>query len=434
MVPAASHTRPVWSVVLFVAALAMVMAFGVEAMLPAFDEIDDQFEFTDRGLSVSLLVTSLLVGMGIGTLFWGPVSDHFGRRPVLVAGFALYALGAAASAVAPNLELLLIARAVWGFGAAAPGGLRYAMARDLYEGDRMARVVTVATAVFLVGPLLMPFVGEVILMVGPWEWIAYTGVVLAAGSALWSVRFGETLPREARRPLRVGPLLEAARAVARTRQSIGAIVASTLFFAGFFVWLGSAQLILDRIFDRDHQFIWFFGVSGLVMSGTLLVTDRLISRIGTRDVALRAALLYVAVCVIGVVATLAVGGLGLWPWFAWVVVINSVAAVMSSVCSALALDPLGDIAGFTSSILNFAALGPGALLAAIVDARIGDTVTPMIVGSTVFGVLGAATLWWTQRPFSPAADQPISSGISDLRRPMKSSISSSIDESIEGGS
>jgi DHA1 family bicyclomycin/chloramphenicol resistance-like MFS transporter len=413
------------SVVVFVAFLAIVMAFGVEAMLPAFDEIDDEFGFSDRGLSISLLVTMLLIGMGLGMLVWGPVSDRFGRRPVLVAGLVLYGIGAIGSALAPNIELLLLARAVWGFGAASPSSLRYAIARDLYEGDRMARVVTIATAVFLIGPLLMPIVGELILTVGTWETIAFVGVGVAAVAAFWSVRFGETLARDARRPLRFGPLLEALGMIARTPQSAGMIVASMFFFASFFVWLGSAQPIIDKIFGRDQQFIWFFGVSGLGMSATLIVTDRWIARVGTRNVAIRAAMAFVVVCAVGLAATLIVGGLSLWPWFAWVMVINALSAVMGPVCSALALDPVGEIAGVTSSVLGFAALGPGAVLAAIVDARIEDTVTPMIVGSTVFGLLGLLSIWLSQ---------PSSSGISALRRPMKSSISSSTAESIGGAS
>lgn len=413
------------SVVVFVAFLAIVMAFGVEAMLPAFDQIDAEYGFAERGASVSLLVTALLVGMGVGTLVWGPVSDRFGRRPVLVAGFALYGLGAVGSAVAPGIETLLLARAVWGFGAAAPGGLRYAIARDLYAGDRMARVVTIATAVFLIGPVIMPAVGELILLVGPWQAIAVTGLGLGIVAAAWSIRFGETLPATARRPLRAGPLLEAVRIVARTPASAGAIVAATFFFASFFVWLGSAQPILDRIYDRDEQFVWFFGASGVAMSATLVVTDRLIARLGAREVALRASVAHVVVCVVGLVGTLAAGGLSLWPWFAWVVAVNALGAVMSPVCSALALDPLGEIAGVTSSLLNFAALGPGAALAAIVDARIGSTVTPMIVGATVFGALGALALRLTQ---------PRSSASAARRRRTKSRSSSSTAGSIAGGS
>lgn len=392
----AADSRSVHSVVVFVAALAIVMAFGVEAMLPAFAEMDEEFGFSERGLSVSLLVTSLLIGMGFGTLVWGPVSDRVGRRTALVAGFAIYVLGALVSAWAPNIELVLLARAVWGFGAAAPGSLRYAIARDLYEGDRMARVVTVATALFLIGPLLMPIVGELILQFGPWEAIAVVGAVLGVVAAVWSVLFGETIAPTARRPLRFEPLLEAVGTLARHRRAGGAIVASTFFFASFFVWLGSAQPIIDRIYGRDDDFIWFFATSGLVMSAALFGTDRLIAHVGTLRVAQRASVAFVAVCAAGLAWSIGEGGLAVAPWFGWVLLVNALGGVMSPICAALALDPVGEIAGVTSAVLNFSALAIGGSLAAVVDAQIDDTVTPMIAGSFAFGLLGTLILRWSQ--------------------------------------
>ena len=168
-------TRSERATILFVAFLAVIMAFGVEAVLPAFGDIDEEFGFTDRGLSVSLLVTALLVGMAAGQFVWGPLSDRIGRRPALYAGIGLYALGAVGTALAPSLPLLLAARVVWGVGAAAPNGLRLAVARDLFSGDQMARIVTFATAVFLIGPVVMPIFGTVLLAVGPWQVIPLTG-------------------------------------------------------------------------------------------------------------------------------------------------------------------------------------------------------------------------------------------------------------------
>ena len=114
-----------------------------------------------------------------------------------------------ASAVAPGLELLLVARFVWGLGASAPSVLRFAIARDLYDGDRMARVVATFTAVFLIGPIFVPFVGEAILVVGSWRTVFLVGVVLAAVAFVWTLRFGETMAVEHRRPIRFRPFAEA---------------------------------------------------------------------------------------------------------------------------------------------------------------------------------------------------------------------------------
>ncbi len=272
--------------------MAIVMAFGVEAILPAFDEIDRSFGFSRQDVSVSLLVTTLLIGMGVGQLVWGPVSDTFGRVPVLLAGLGLYALGAVGMILAPNLELLLLSRFVWGVGAAAPNGLRIAVARDIFSGDQMARVVTFATAVFLIGPVVMPFFGEGILLLGDWELIALVGVGLAGAAAGVAIWFGETLPSERRRPLKFKPLMVALRQIVRTPASAGAILAAMFYGGAFFIFLGSAQPIIENIYDSGDQFVWLFGLSGLAMSVALFSNGRLITRFGAARVAWVAAAVF----------------------------------------------------------------------------------------------------------------------------------------------
>jgi DHA1 family bicyclomycin/chloramphenicol resistance-like MFS transporter len=383
--------------------MAVVMAFGVEAMLPAFDEIDAVFGFSDQGISVSLLVTSLLVGMGAGQLVWGPMSDSYGRRPVLCAGLALYAIGALGTALAPNVELLLLARVVWGLGAAAPNGLRFAVVRDLFDGDRMARIVTIGTALFLIGPVVMPVVGEGILTFADWRMIAIAGFGLAALAVIVAVIFGETLPPDARRPLRVGDLADGAVEIMRTPASVGAVASAMFFAAAFFIYLGSAQPIIDRIYGREDQFIWFFGASGISMSIALVINDRLIKRFGSKAVVTAAARLFLAVDLMGLLLTVAADGVpSIWVWITWACAANAAGILVSSICAALALDPMGRIAGTAGSILAFAQLAPGSALAALVDSRIDSTVTPMLVGSLLYGILGYACLQWSLRRGGPA--------------------------------
>ena len=165
----------------FLAALGILLAFGIDAALPAFDEIvADLPEATGR---ISLIGTVYFLGMAAGQLVFGPLSDRFGRRNALLAGMGLYAFGAIAAALASSFTLLLVARAIWGLGAASPAVLRVAIARDLYDGDQMAKVVTIVMAVFLIGPIVAPFLGEAILQVGSWRLVFTAAVALAALAA-----------------------------------------------------------------------------------------------------------------------------------------------------------------------------------------------------------------------------------------------------------
>lgn len=387
------------AVVAYLAYLGILLAVGVDISLPAFDELDTAFGLSDRGVSVGVIGTVYIVGMAIGQLAYGVASDRFGRRTTMLFGIGLYSLGVVLALVAPNLEILLAGRLLWGFGAAAPFVLRQAIARDLYEGDRMARIITIVTAAFLLGPIFVPIIGAGILLVAPWQGV-FAASLLAAGVAFaWAWRFGETLDPAARRPLELRPLADALRLVVTTRATIGHIGAQTFVSASFFIWLGSAQPIIDDIYDRGSQFAFWFAASGIVMALSLLANGRMIDRFGSRRLAVGISIAFVVACGVGTMITFGAGGVpSIWTFFAWAAVVNALGTLLTPLCYTLALEPMGALAGTASAVLGVVSLGGGALLAATIDARIDDTVTPMVVGSLVFGLIGLALLVWAGSP------------------------------------
>jgi DHA1 family bicyclomycin/chloramphenicol resistance-like MFS transporter len=386
------------AVVAFLAFVSVLMAFGIDAALPAFDELRQDFGLDARGLSPAITGTPYFVGMAIGQLIFGVLADRFGRRPIMMVGLSVYALGALGAATANGLGMLLVGRFIWGLGAAAPAVLRMAIARDLYAGERMARVVSLVTAVFLIGPIVVPFIGEWILLTGSWRAVFAVAIALAAVALAWAFAFGETLAPEHRQPLRIRPITRAFAAVVTTRVTLWAIIAQAFFGAAFFIWLGSAQPVIDRIYGRSSQFTLLFGLSGVGMAAALLVNNRLISRFGVRPMAVRAAWVFVLAGLAGLTVAIAWGGVPpLWAWFAWALVANAMSMIMTPMCAAIALGPMADQAGMASAVLGLGQLGVGALLAAVVDARIGATVTPMLVGATAFGAAGLGALLWSGR-------------------------------------
>lgn len=387
------------SVIAFLAFLGVLMAFGIDAALPAFDELSDAFDLAGRGISPAVTGTVYFGGMAVGQLLYGILSDRFGRRPILIAGIAVYAAGAICSALSPNLEVLLVARFVWGIGASSPTVMRMAIARDLFAGDQMARVVSTFSAIFLLGPIFMPFVGEAILLVGDWRMVFSVGIVLAATTLVWTIRFGETLAPELRRTIKLAPISDAFGAVMRTRVTLWILIAQAFFGGAFFVWLGSAQVVLDKIYDRDSQFTLFFGASGVGMALALLFNRRLIVKYGAEKMVISAATVFVVVSVVGLAGTLLAGGVpSVWFWFGWALIANAMGMIMGPMSASLALEPMADKAGTAAAILGVAQLGAGAAFAAIVDAQIGTTVTPMVLGSLVYGSLGLGCLVIALKP------------------------------------
>lgn len=377
----------------FLAFVGVLMAYGIDAALPAFDELRADFDLDARGISPAITGTPYFVGAAIGQLGFGVLADRFGRRPTLLAGFTIYAVGALGSAVSQELWQLLGARFVWGIGAAAPSVIRFAIARDLYDGDRLARVVSTFTAVFLLGPIFVPFAGEAIVAVGSWRTVFAVALVLVAVAMAWTHHFGETLAPEHRRPLRFAPIVDGFRAVVRTPVTRWLMLAQVFLAGAFFTWLGSAQPVIDVVYGRDDQFTIFFGLSGAGMAIALLVNNRLIDRFGTRPMVRVASTSFVAVTAVGLlVAVLADGRPAFALWFGWAVLANACSMVITPMTASLALEPMADRAGTASALLGVAQFGLGALLAAIVDARIGSTVTPMLVGGLVYGALSWAMI------------------------------------------
>lgn len=382
------------------------MAFGIDVALPAFDELRTEFDTDARGVSVAIIGTLYILGTAMGQLFYGAAADRYGRRSVLLVGISLYAVGAMGSAFAPSLEVLLVARFVWGLGAAAPYVLRLAMVRDLYDGDRMARIVTITMAVFLLGPIFVPIIGQGILVVGNWQTVFLAAVLLAVVSFLWTVWFGETLDPTMRQTLSWGPYRLAIRKVFTTRTTIGHIIAATLLAAPFFSYLGSAQPIIDQIYGRADQFAFLFAGSGALMAMALVVNNRLIARHGTQRMVMVAGVAFMVASAAGIPLVLLGDGVPpLWTWLLWVAISNAIGVILAPMCSALALEPMADIAGTASAVLGFITLAFGAALGAVIDNLIEDTVTPMVLGYTLFSVAAFAALRWARTP-AALSDSP----------------------------
>ncbi|MDG2113769.1 MAG: MFS transporter, partial [Actinomycetota bacterium] len=284
--PTDRRDRSERQVVAFLAFTGILLALGIDISLPAFDELRPAIGLEAESPQISLIVTTYFLGMALGQVLWGPLSDRFGRIPAMNVGVGLYIVAAVASALAPSLSTMLAARFVWGIGAAAPALLRAAVARDLYDGDDMARIMSLIMAIFMIGPVTAPLVGELILVVGPWQWVFLFCAVAGAAQIVWSRRFGETLPVAERQPLEFGTTARAFIRVLSTRATVGYTLAYGFASAAFFVFLGSSQPVMDNIYDREDQFAVVFGATGVLMAGAFLAVNRLVGRYGARRTAL----------------------------------------------------------------------------------------------------------------------------------------------------
>jgi MFS transporter, DHA1 family, multidrug resistance protein len=346
---------------------------------------------------VSLVVTTYFLGIGAGQMFWGLLSDRYGRRPVLISGLILYGLGAMGSAVAGDMTMLLFARGVWGFGAAAPSVLRNSIARDIYSGDRLARITSVTMAIFLVGPAVAPSVGELILLSGSWRYVFATAVPLALLGIRWAVRFGETLDPAHVRPVSARALASGMRAFLGSRTTLGFTLSMMFASGAFFIYLGSGQPVIDEIYDLGDWFALLFAGTAASIATTVLASSRLISHHGARNVGAVASAATVAVAATFLIVALAGDGRPpFWFWYVAVTAFASFTTVTTPAFAALAMTPMARVAGVASGMNGLLVIGGGSLLAAIVDRRIEDSVTPMAVGFLVYSITAFSAMVWAR--------------------------------------
>ncbi len=391
--------------------LAMSMALsalGIDLMLPAFPEIRTEFGLGPDSTAVAGLVTAYLLGLALGQIGYGPLSDRFGRKPALYAGYAIYALGALGAVLAPSLGLMLVARFVWGLGGAGPRVVTLAMVRDRFEGEAMAQAMSFIMAVFILVPVVAPSLGAGILTVLPLRWVFGVCVFAALAMALWARRLPETLKPEHQLPLRFDRVRAAARVVVSNRQTVGYTLALTALFGGFSSYLASSEIIVSDVFGLGSVFPLVFGGLALVMGVGMVGNGVIVGRIGTRRLTRSVLVLYVGAS--GALALLAVttgGTPGFW-WFAvGLGLMLACHALLIPNLNTLAMQPMGAVAGTAAAVTGAFSTAVGSLLGAVIDRTFDGTVLPISIAFFAVGLLAAAATAWAGRAATPGAHRAV---------------------------
>ena len=379
-------------------ALTMALgALGIDLMLPAFDEIRSAFDLAADSTRVAGIVTTYMLGLAVGTLLYGPLSDRVGRRPALYRGFLLYGMGALGAALAPSLSTILVARLLWGVGAAGPRTMVLSIIRDSYHGDELAKRMSTVFAFFVLVPVLAPALGAGIVAVAPWRWVFWFCVAYVGAIALWAMRLPETLDAADRIEFRPSEVLHAVRTVLGHRQTVGYMLALTVSFGAFVSYLASSELILSDVFDRAELFPVFFGALASVMGAAMLSNGRIVDRFGVRRTVRRALVGYVAAAgALAAVAAWSGGSPPLWLFSLLLAIVLTMHALLIPNANALAMDPMGSVAGTAASVIGFISTGGGAALGAIIDQSFNGTVTPLALGFLLSAVAALALVGWAE--------------------------------------
>ena len=392
-----SFKRSQINVIFFLAFLNGLAAFGIDSSLPAFDEIRPDIGLLEGSNQISLIVTIYIIGVSIGQIIFGPFTDRFGRITSLKFALCLYIVGALGSLLSQNLLTILIFRFFWGLGSSIPTSMRTTIARDLYSGDEMAKVMSKIMAVFLLGPIITPLLSEVFLSFTNWRVVFSLAIILAGIGILWSLWFGETLPENKRRTLNWETTAQSFKKIFSTRITIGYVLAVTFAQGTFVIWLSSSQPIFDLIYGKASQFAVIFSILGIPSAIAFFASNSFISIFGAKRVTLFSVGVSVLINITSLLLALTSDGSpNFWIWLLLIGCSNIFLMLLSPIGLSLALEPMGDLAGTASGVAGAISLGGAALLAVIFSTQIKYSVIPLTIGYLLYSTISFFLIFFAE--------------------------------------
>lgn len=373
----------------FIALSASIMtlaALAIDIMLPAFAEVREHFNLDPQSTDTAKIISFFFLGQ-VAQIIFGTLSDRFGRLPILRVGFPLYIGGGIAAALAPGLSLMYFARFVAGVGASAVFMTTIAGVRDRFEGDRMAQVMSLIMTIFLFTPVIAPFLGSAILHFFSWRMVFLAPPLFGVIVFLWSLRLQESLPTSKRSPLNFSAIGKSLGIVLRNRVFLKYTLITTLLFTTLSSYVASSEHIIGELYGRPELFSWIFAGMGLFMALCTYANSYLSGRFGARRTIRALLIFYTLVAAQLTLITLAFGDPpDMLLFFIGVTLIMALNLAIEPNSSALALEPLGAVAGMASAVYGTIFFAFGSTVGAIISDLMSIRVLPLVISYLVLGI------------------------------------------------
>jgi len=370
---------PRWEFIAIAAALMALNALAIDIMLPGLQQIGASLGVENENHR-QYVISAYFAGLAFALLGYGPASDRFGRRAPLFFGLSVYVLAAFAAAFVTDFSVLLALRFIQGIGAASTRVIAVSMVRDRFGGRQMAEIMSLIFMVFMVIPVVAPSIGQIVMLFAEWHWIFICMALIAAAITAWAaIRLPETLAVEHRRPIDFGSVGRAFGTVLSNRLSLFYTLASTILFGALFGFINSAQQVYVGIYGLGVWFPVIFAAIAGMMAVSSFLNSRLVGKFGMRRLSHGALIGFLTVSIVWFVWSL----FGVIPLAGFVLVF---AAAMfqfgwiGSNFNAIAMEPLGHIAGTAASVQGFIQTLGGGVIGAYIGQSFDGTTTPLAAG------------------------------------------------------
>lgn len=391
----------------FVAMMALMtslVAMSIDTMLPALSDIGAELG-VQRVNDNQLVLTMVFLGLSVGQLFYGPLSDTIGRKRAIYLGYGVFFAGSLLAIFAASFPMMLAGRLLQGLGVAGPRGVSMALIRDRFRGSGMAQVMSFISVVFILVPIIAPTLGQAILLVADWRAIFAVLLVVGAISLLWfAARQPETLPPDRRTPFSFKRIALTLREVLSHPVTMGYTLMAGLISGALQGYLSSAQQIFQFQYGLGELFPLVFAINALALGLASFVNGRIVMRRGMRALLRTALLALNTLSLLFVGITLATGGqpplallmLFLMPAFFCI-------GILFGNMSSRAMEPLGHAAGVGAAVVGSLSTLVATSLGAGVGQAYNGTVLPLALGFALFGLGALALMRWAEGGVMAAA-------------------------------
>lgn len=390
---------------ILVALLMSIVAISIDALLPALGIISNEvpLEYPNQ---IQLVVSALFLGMAVGQLICGPLSDAIGRKKVLYSGILFFLCGSLVCFFAQDITTLLVGRVIQGLGVSGPYVSAISIVRDKYAGREMAKIMSLVMMIFIMVPAIAPSLGQAILLIASWRYIFVLYIVYSVAVGLWIfLRLEETLPKDKRIPFTVTGFTDGFKEVICNRITMGYTLCMGLFFGSFMGYLNSSQQIFQVQFDTGKLFTIYFGLLALVFGLASLFNSKFVEKWGMHFISKRAVL----AIILSSVLFLALHGfvsIQLWMFMIYAAILFFCFGLIFGNVNALAMEPMGHVAGIASAIIG----SVSSILAMLIGTTIGqfydNTLIPTTLGFLIMTSLALIMMYFADGGKNKPAETP----------------------------
>ncbi len=381
------HPIPSKEFTILMAFLMSIVAISIDALLPALGVIGGELQVSNPN-QVQLLIGFIFGGMAIGQLIAGPLSDAMGRKPILYAGIGLYLVGSVIAYVAQTFDNLLIGRLIQGFGVAGPYVTAVSVVRDKYSGRHMARIMSLIMMIFILVPAIAPSLGQVVMHGFGWRAIFLLYIVYSIVIGLWiMLRLEETLTKEHRIPFKLKAFAHGFQIVISNRTTRVYTLCMGLCFGSFIGYLGASQQIFQDQFGVGEAFSLYFGGLALVLGVASLLNSRFVVKLGMRHICTSAMMAIIIASAIFLALHMVVAQVTLPMFVAYAAVLFFAFGLMFGNLNAIAMEPMGEVAGMASAIIGAVSSILSLSLGTFIGQMYNNTLIPITCGFLGLGVV-----------------------------------------------